>query len=126
MSIEVTDEAFDRLVRDAIAGLPGRFRAALDVVRVEVRDRPTRAELASVGLGEDELLLGLYRGVPLTQRSVSDPPRLPDVISLFKEDLEDACDDRVTLAAEVRTTLLHEVGHYFGFDEDELADLGYG
>jgi predicted Zn-dependent protease with MMP-like domain len=98
---------------------------ALDVVRVEVRDRPTPAMLRSVGLEEDELLLGLYEGVPLTERSVMDAPRPPDVIYLFKHDLEDACDDVATLAAEVRTTLLHELGHYFGFGEDELEELGY-
>ena len=126
MPVDVTDQQFDRLVAEAIAGLPESFRAALDVVRVEVRDRPTPAELTSLGLEPDELLLGLYRGVPLTERSVLDAPRLPDVISLFKEDLEDACDDAAMLRVEVRTTLLHELGHYFGFGEDELDRLGYG
>ena len=114
------------MVQRAIAGLPERFRAALDLVRVEVRDRPTSAQLASVGLDESELLLGLYEGVPLIERSVLDAPRPPDVIFLFREDLEDACDDLETLEREVRVTLLHELGHYFGFDEDELERLGYG
>lgn len=125
MPIEVSDEAFDAMVRDAIADLPDEFRAALEVVRVEVRDRPTAEQLASVGLSEDELLLGLYVGVPLPERSVQDAPRLPDVIALFKQDLEDACDDLQTLRREVRITLYHELGHYFGFDEDGLATLGY-
>ena len=126
MSIEVSSVRFDEMVRRAIAALPERFRAALETVRVEVRARPTEAMLASVGLASDELLLGLYEGVPLTERSVLDGPRPPDVIHLFKEDLEDACDDVATLSEEVRTTLLHELGHYFGFDEDGLTELGYG
>lgn len=126
MSFEVSNADFDQMVRDAIATLPERFRAALDVIRVEVRDRPTSQMLADVGLGEEELLLGLYHGVPLTERSVDDRPRMPDVIYLFKQDLEDACDDVAQLAAEVRITLLHELGHYFGFDEDGLDRLGYG
>ena len=126
MPIEVNPEVFNAMVTRAIAGLPERFRSALNVVRVEVRDRPTAGQLASVGLDESELLLGLYEGLPLTERSVNDVPRPPDVIFLFREDLEDACDDLEMLERETRVTLLHELGHYFGFDEDELDRLGYG
>ena len=79
-----------------------------------------------MGLGDDELLLGLYEGVPLTDRHADAPPSMPDVIFLFQHDLEDACDSEEQLADEVRITLLHEIGHYFGLDEDELAELGYG
>ena len=126
MPFETTPTQFDVMVREAIADLPEKFRQALEVVRVEVRDRPTPQQLKSVGLEHDELLLGLYEGVPLTERSVMDVPRPPDVILLFKEDLEDACDDAAMLREEVRVTLFHELGHYFGFDEDELRQLGYG
>jgi predicted Zn-dependent protease with MMP-like domain len=126
MPIDVTSEQFDALVSKAIEALPPEFRSALDVVRVEVRDRPTPEQLASVGLSEDQLLLGLYVGVPLTERSVADSSRLPDVIYLFREDLEDACDSTTLLRDEVRTTLYHELGHYFGFDESGLDQLGYG
>ena len=94
-------------------------------VAIEVRDRPTRRQLRDAGLKPDELLLGLYVGRPETERSVLDAPRLPDVIFLFREDLEDACDDEAQLEEEIRVTLLHELGHYFGFDEDDLSDLGY-
>ncbi len=64
--------------------------------------------------------------MPLTERRNGDPPKPPDVIYLFREDLEDACDDLATLAREVRVTLLHELGHYFGFGEEGLEALGYG
>lgn len=126
MSIEVDGKTFDAMVQKAIASLPQKFREALDVVRVEVRDRPTSTQLESVGLDEEELLLGLYEGVPLIERTVNDAPRPPDVIFLFREDLEDACDEVGQLEDEVRVTMLHELGHYFGFDEDELERLGYG
>lgn len=126
MSIRVTGEQLDEMVRQAILQLPEDFRSALDVVPIKVCDRPTPGQLASVELGEEDLLLGLYEGIPLTQRSVNDGPRVPDRITLFWEDLEDACDSLDELREQVRITLFHELGHYFGFDEEELDKLGYG
>jgi predicted Zn-dependent protease with MMP-like domain len=126
MPVEVSRPRFDALVKRAARDLPEQFVHALENIRVEIRDRPTRKQLRSVGLGEDELLLGLYEGTPLTDRHADSPPALPDVIFLFQHDLEDACDSEAQLAEEVRITLLHEIGHYFGLDEDELAELGYG
>jgi predicted Zn-dependent protease with MMP-like domain len=114
------------MVAKAISELPSQFRSALDVVPIRICDRPTAGQLQSLGLDESELLLGLYEGVPLTERSVNDSPRVPDQISLFREDLEDACDSEEQLQEEVRITLFHELGHYFGFDEGELEELGYG
>ncbi len=114
------------MVEGAIAALPDQFRQAFEVVRIEVRDRPTPEQLQSVGLADEDLLLGLYEGVPLTERSIDDTGRMPDVIYIFHEDLEDACDSEDQLAEEVRITLFHELGHYFGMDEDDLDRLGYG
>ncbi len=126
MAHHVSKAEFARLVEKALADLPEEFARALDEVAMEIRDRPTREELADVGLGEDELLLGLYIGVPLTERSVSDSGRLPDKILIFKEDCEIACDSEGELVREVRITVLHELGHYFGLDEDELGEVGFG
>lgn len=126
MPIEIERDEFDRYVQEAISQLPPEFRSALDVVRIEVCDRPGPGLLRSVGLDENELLLGLYQGVPLTERGSMDSGRMPDVITLFREDLEDACDDLEELVNEIRITLFHELGHYFGYDEDELERLGYG
>lgn len=126
MPIQVTAEQLDAIVTKAVAQLPSEFRAALEVVPIRVCDRPTSAQLQSLGLDESELLLGLYEGIPLTERSVNDSPRVPDRISLFKEDLEEACDSLEQFEEEVRITLFHELGHYFGFDEDALDELGYG
>jgi len=126
MPVEVSPDDFRLMLEKAIQSLPEPFRKALDVVRVELRDRPTRKQLKSLGLSKDELLLGLYEGVPLTQRNIDDGPTLPDVITLFTDDLQDACDDLEELQRETTITLFHELGHYFGFDENELEDFGYG
>lgn len=126
MAIRVDSKLLDEMVRRAIERLPAEFRAALDVVPIRFCPRPTPAQLQSLGLDESDLLLGLYEGIPLTERSVNDGPRVPDQISLFWEDLEDACDSVEQLEEEVRITLFHELGHYFGFDEDQLEALGYG
>lgn len=126
MPVEVSRSRFDALVKRAASELPDQFARALENIRIDIRDRPTRKQLRSVGLGDDELLLGLYEGTPLTERHVDSPPPLPDVIYLFQQDIEDACESEEQLAEEVRITLLHEIGHYFGLDEDELTELGYG
>lgn len=126
MAYHVSREEFAALVQEAISELPEQFAAALNEVSIEIKTRPTRAQLRSVGLEDDELLMGLYTGQPLTERSVLDHGRLPDTIQIFQEDCEIACDSREQLVAEVRITVLHELGHHFGLSEDELDRLGYG
>lgn len=127
MPHHVSRERFAELVERAIAGLPPQFARALEEeVRIEIRDRPTRRELKSLGLDEDELLLGLYQGHPLTERSIESSGRLPDVIHVFQEDCELVSDSEAQLVEEVRVTVLHELGHHFGLDEDELSRLGFG
>jgi len=127
MPFHVSRERFAKLVEQAIASLPPQFAHALDEdVRIEIRDRPTRRQLRNLGLDEDELLLGLYEGHPLTDRSIETTGRMPDVIFIFQEDCELVSDSEQQLIDEVRVTVLHELGHYFGLDEDELDRLGYG
>jgi len=126
MSYHVSKAEFAALIQEAIAELPPKFAAALDEVSIELKDRPTRRQLRSVGLEDDELLMGLYTGRPLTVRSVEDGPRLPDSIQIFQEDCEIACNSREQLLKEVRITVLHELGHHFGMNENDLDALGYG
>lgn len=126
MPHHVSKAAFQRLVERALDELPDRFAEALDDVRIEILQQPTPEQLRSVGLNDDELLLGLYVGTPLTERSSSgDHARLPDLIYLFQEDCELVSETDAQLVEEVRTTVLHELGHYFGLDEDQLDELGY-
>lgn len=117
---------FAALVERALAELPPQFAQYLDEVPVEIRPASTPAQRRRVGLGRDDLLLGLYQGVPRTERSVEHSGTLPSVIHIFQEDVELASDDEQDLVEQVRTTVLHELGHYFGLDEDELDELGYG
>ena len=126
MAYHVSKAKFEQLVERALAELPEQFAAHLEEVPIEIRPRPTKQELARVGLAEDELLLGLYDGVPLTERSVEHSGIRPAVIYIFKEDVELVSDSEEQLVHEVRTTVLHEIGHHFGMDEDMLDELGYG
>jgi predicted Zn-dependent protease with MMP-like domain len=77
-------------------------------------------------LAHDELLFGLYQGVNLIDRSVEHSGVLPHRILIFQEDHEIACDSPDELVEEIRTTVLHEIGHHFGMDEDDLDEVGYG
>lgn len=117
---------FERLVEAAIATLPPMVAEHLERVPIEIRDRPTPKQLKSVGLGKRDLLLGLYVGTSLADQSVQHDYELPSVIFLFQEDLELVSDTPEQLQEEIRTTVLHEVGHHFGLDEDQLDALGYG
>lgn len=125
MPYHVSKQRFGELVEEALQDLPEPFASHMEVVRVEVRDRPTKKQLEEAGLEEDELLLGLYVGHPLTERSVEMSGVLPDAIYIFQEDVELASDSEEDLLREVRITVLHEIGHFFGMDEDDLERLGY-
>lgn len=126
MAYHVSKPHFWQLVEQALARLPDQFASFLEEVPVEVRDRSSPEQRKSVGLERGQLLLGLYHGRPLTQRSVEHSGRMPDVIYIFQEDVELASDDEEGLVEQVRVTVLHEIGHLFGLNEDELDDLGYG
>ena len=126
MPHHVSKDDFEKLVEIALAELPPKFLAVLDDVPIDIRPRPTRKQLQSVGLADDELLLGLYVGTAMPDRSVDQGVRLPDVIFIFQEDIELVCDSADQLKDEIRTTVLHEIGHHYGLDEDQLEELGFG
>ena len=126
MPHHVSKARFAELVEKAAAGLPTQFANALIEVPIEIRDRPSTKMLRSLGLEDDELLLGLYHGRPRTERSIEDSGRLPDVIYIFQEDVELVSENETDLIEQVRTTVLHELGHHFGMSEEDLDELGYG
>jgi predicted Zn-dependent protease with MMP-like domain len=105
---------FDDHVRAALDSLPPEIAAALRNVAVVVEDENP----------EDPDLFGLYEGVPLPERG-DDAGSLPDRIAVYRLPLEDEFPDPRDLEREIRITVLHELGHYFGLDEDRLAELGY-
>ncbi len=118
------DARFDRLVDRAIASIPLPFRAALDAVAVVVADEPTPRQLRENGLGPDETLYGLYEGVPLAEYGADWSP-VPTRIVLFRLPLVEDVPDADELADEVRITILHELAHHLGIeDERRLRELG--
>ena len=117
---------FEELVREAIDELPEEFARELDNVAVVIEDEPSDEVLRSVGLDPRyDTLFGLYQGIPLPDRDHNYGGALPDKISLYSRPLRQACRTRHELRREIRTTLIHEIGHYFGMDDDEIEALGY-
>jgi predicted Zn-dependent protease with MMP-like domain len=134
-------ERFDRLLERVLESLPPRVRELLEEAPLIVDDRPSDQLMKELGINpEDELLCGLHSGTPLTHRSVERGHDLPETIHLFREGIVDEAggwerwtdeegeqwggEDRVLV--EICITLLHEIGHHFGLDEEDLAKLGYG
>lgn len=111
----------------ALDGLPEEFAERLWNLEVVVEDEPSPEDLASVGLVPDDDLLGLYHGVPLTERGGERSGALPDVISIYRGPIERECSgDPRCIREEVRATVLHELAHYFGIDDARLEELGRG
>jgi predicted Zn-dependent protease with MMP-like domain len=106
---------FEEHVRAALDGLPPRIARALDNVAVVVEDENP----------SDPDLFGLYEGVPLPERGERYAGNLPDRITVYRLPLEESFEDPAELEREIRVTVLHELAHYFGIDEERLAELGY-
>lgn len=118
----LSSRSFDRLVDEAVSSLPAGLLGYLDNVEVTVEDVPPADALED---GQEVILLGLYQGVPQTERGWG-APVLPDRISIYRRPLELRARDRRDLAELVRETVVHELAHHFGIDDDRLDDLGWG
>ena len=116
-------DQFRELVDEALLSIPSEFREAMRNIAIVVEDAPSADQLAGVGIEPPDTLLGLYEGVPLTERSWSDSGRLPDKITLFQRPIEDASADDDDLVVAIGETLIHEVGHYFGLSEEEITEI---
>jgi predicted Zn-dependent protease with MMP-like domain len=113
-------------VARVIDRLPRQFREQLRNVEFVVEKRPAAALLVAEGLDpRRDTLFGIYQGVPLPERSALDPPLLPDKITIFSESLRENFPDLEELRAQIRLTVLHEIAHYFGMDEEQIEELGY-
>lgn len=113
-------------VSRTIDKLPRRYREQLHNVEFVVEERPSAELLRAEGLDpRHDTLYGLYQGVPLPERSPLDPPLLPDKITIFAAPLSEDFPNPEELRQELRLTVLHEIAHYFGMDEEEIEDLGY-
>ena len=116
---------FERLVLQAVEELPDQFRDALQNIDIQVRWRPTPAELRRAGVRRGSLF-GLYLGVPLTKRDHGYSMALPDTIVIYQHTHERHYRSEAEIVEQVRQTVLHEIGHYLGIDEDRLQELGIG
>jgi predicted Zn-dependent protease with MMP-like domain len=115
---------FERLVAEAIDSLPEDFKEKLDNVAITVEDLPSPRLARRHGRG-GRRLLGLYEGQPLTRRDARYGMAFPDRITVFQSNLEAICRTDDEIREEVRKTVLHEIAHHFGIDDDRLHELGY-
>ena len=122
--IRLSEEEFEEMVVRCYEGLPEGLLGYLQNLDIVVEEWPSEEVLADTGTGRADGLLGLYMGVPRLERG-DDLPFLPDKITLYQRPIEGMCGTREEVAEEVRKTLLHEVGHYLGMDEEHLDRLGY-
>lgn len=114
---------FERLVRQAISEIPAEIRQFMDNVDVLVDERPSNDQLVGSGIEKEQILLGLYEGLPLTEREDYGNV-LPDKITIFQEAIESCCETQEEIVAEVRETVVHEVAHHFGISDERLEELG--
>ncbi len=121
------DETFDTVVQEVLTTLPQRFSSRIENLHIVVEDVPAEATLRRAGVRRGGLLLGLYEGVPLSRRGVDYGmlPVLPDRITLFKANIEAISGSADALRANIRDTLIHELGHYYGMTEKQIREAGY-
>ncbi len=112
----MTPRRFDELVSEALDLIPQNLAAAIDNVVVLVEDRHP----------EDPGLLGLYEGIALTERDSNYAGSLPDTVTIFRGPLLEMCDSEEAVVEEVAITVIHEIAHHFGIDDDRLHELGWG
>jgi predicted Zn-dependent protease with MMP-like domain len=119
----LTRTQFEQLVEEVLAELPARYRNLLENVVIIVENRPRSARRRGrKPPPDDHLLLGEFVGVPRTEKSVFEPTP-PDQVFLYQKNLEAICGSEEELRRQVRLTVLHELGHFFGLEEDELRHL---
>lgn len=116
----MTLEEFEELTAEAIKGLPPEFRGRLDNVIVTVKAEPDSGQKRRFGRG----LLGLYEGISLLDRGQAYSGAMPDKITLFKNPIESECGDEKEIRLKIRHTLMHEIAHHFGMDDEELIRKG--
>ncbi len=118
------EDYFERLAAEALDDLPEEIARHMDNVEVVIEWWPHPALLQSMGLGPGHLLLGVYQGIPLTQRTRSYGLVLPDKITIFRGPIEMIHHGAAQIRAAVRHTVIHEIAHHFGISDDRLREIG--
>jgi predicted Zn-dependent protease with MMP-like domain len=115
-------EHFVKVVEEVLDSLPQEFRSRIQNVAVLVEDVPPRQPSQRAGR-PTRLLLGAFHGVPRTKKSIFDLPSGPDHIVLYQTNIEAVCSSETQVREQIRLTVIHELGHYFGLDENQLKDV---
>jgi len=118
------DQDFERLVAEALDGLPEVFRERLENIEVVVEEWPDQQTLQLAGVNHPAELLGFYHGVPLTGRTQGYNLVLPDRISVYRQPILMQCRTHEEVRAMVQRVVRHELAHYFGIDDDRLREIG--
>ena len=127
-----TRRSFDELLEKVLERLPPLVHELIEKIPLVVEDYPSGSVLEQTGMRRRWQLCGLYTGIPLTERSVWQSGTLPDVVTIYREGIlasvadQDGNIETERLRNEIRVTILHELAHHHGLDEDELRELGYG
>jgi predicted Zn-dependent protease with MMP-like domain len=119
----MTRAEFERLVVEATALIPKRFRREMRNLAVVVEDEPDAGLLAEMEIEPPDSLYGLYQGTPLPERTWGFGNNLPDKITLYQFPIEEDCEDEDEMRAVIGETLIHEVGHYFGLSVEEIEEI---
>jgi len=122
----VTHSEFEALVERALRTLPRRFREKIANVAIVVEDWADDETLRELDIEPPDTLYGLYRGIDLTHRDTSYGNVLPDTIHIYQGPIEEDCADAAEMAELVRDTVIHEIGHYFGLDDDTMEGIEQG
>lgn len=123
--MQITLEQFEDLVAQALDGLPPEISRYLDNIVVTVAEWPSPLELANTGLSSPYELLGLYQGIPLTQRGRGYNMALPDRVVIYRGPIQAIAHSPAAIHWRIQHTVAHEIGHHFGIDDQRLAEMGY-
>ena len=124
--LALTRREFEGLVERALTRVPRRFRQKLENVAVVVEDWADEATLEEMGIEPPDTLYGLYRGVDLTHRDSSYANVLPDTVTIYQGPIEEDCEDEAEMQDVIRDTVVHEIGHYFGLDDETMHRIEDG
>jgi predicted Zn-dependent protease with MMP-like domain len=119
----MTRERFERLVEEALRGIPKQFRDAMRNVAVVVEDEPSPELLEEMEIQPPDTLFGLYQGTPLPERGWAHGNVLPDRIFIYQGPIEDTCETDDEIRGTIIETVIHEFGHYFGLSEEEIEEI---
>lgn len=128
---QATRDRFDRLLEEVLDELPDYIHELIEQVPIHVEDYPSEQVMRSTGARRRDQLCGLFTGIPITERSILHSGNLPNVVTIYREGILKAAHQNYgrltddTLFEEIRITVLHELAHHHGLDEDELHELGY-